>query len=91
MCVKLWEILTLAGALGIPVNPWFQKHLGLPGFLHEYKWLDTKLSDKVENAFQALALDEHRAPFSPAVWEKSEESHTVSPCRHPVGLLLIVS
>ena len=75
----------------IPVNPWFQKHLGLPGFLHEYKWLDTKLSDKVENAFQALALDEHRAPFSPAVWEKSEKSHTVSPCRHPAGLLLIVS
>lgn len=65
------------GALGIPVNPWFQKHFGLPGFLHEYKWLDTKLSDNVENAFQALALDEHRAPFSPAVWEKPEGSHTV--------------
>ncbi|KAG9921928.1 SDA1-domain-containing protein, partial [Aureobasidium melanogenum] len=71
--IGVWETV---GALGIPVNPWFQKHLGLPGFLHEYKWLDTKLSDNVENAFQALALDEHRAPFSPAVWEKPEGSHT---------------
>ncbi|KEQ77559.1 hypothetical protein M436DRAFT_36391 [Aureobasidium namibiae CBS 147.97] len=71
--IGVWDTV---GALGIPVNPWLQKHLGLPGFLHEYKWLDTKLSDKVENAFQALALDEHRAPFSPAVWEKSEGSHT---------------
>ncbi|KAG9860236.1 SDA1-domain-containing protein, partial [Aureobasidium melanogenum] len=71
--IGVWETV---GALGIPVNPWFQKHFGLPGFLHEYKWLDTKLSDNVENAFQALALDEHRAPFSPAVWEKPEGSHT---------------
>lgn len=80
----------LTGALGIPVNPWFQKHFGLPGFLHEYKWLDTKLSDKVKNAFQALALDEHRAPFSPAVWEKPEGSHTVSQCRHSAKFLLTV-
>jgi hypothetical protein len=89
-CMSPQEILTLTGALGIPVNPWFQKHFGLPGFLHEYKWLDTKLSDNVENAFQALALDEHRAPFSPAVWEKSEGSHTVSQRRCPVECLLTV-
>jgi hypothetical protein len=83
------NVLTLAGALGIPVNPWFQKHFGLPGFLHEYKWLDTKLSDNVENAFQALALDEHRAPFSPAVWEKPEGSHTVSQRQHFTTLILL--
>ena len=77
----------MTGALGIPVNPWFQKHLGLPGFLHEYKWLDTKLSDSVENAFQALALDEHRAPFSPAVWEKAEGSQTVSQQLHATRIL----
>jgi hypothetical protein len=89
-CMSPQEILTLTGALGIPVNPWFQKHFGLPGFLHEYKWLDTKLSDNVENAFQALALDEHRAPFSPAVWEKPEGSHTVSQRWCPVECLLTV-
>jgi hypothetical protein len=89
-CTHSREILTSIGALGIPVNPWFQKHLGLPGFLHEYKWLDTKLSDNVENAFQALALDEHRAPFSPAVWEKPEGSQTVSQYRYAVESLLTV-
>lgn len=32
--------------------------------------MDTKVSANVENAFHALSLDEHRKPFSPAVWEK---------------------
>lgn len=31
---------------------------------------DTSLSDCIENAFQALALDERRSSFSPALWEK---------------------
>lgn len=31
---------------------------------------DTKLSPGIENAFQALALDERRTAFTPAVWEK---------------------
>lgn len=39
-------------------------------------WYDTKLSSCVENAFQALALDEHRSSFSPAVWEKPEGNRT---------------
>ncbi|CAD0010737.1 unnamed protein product [Aureobasidium pullulans] len=75
---KVYEYLDeyRASALGIPINPVLQKHLGLPSFLHEYKWLDTRLSDNIENAFQALALDEHRAPFSPAVWEKPTGNHT---------------
>ncbi|KID90967.1 peptidoglycan binding domain containing protein [Metarhizium guizhouense ARSEF 977] len=33
-------------------------------------WHDTALSDRIEHAFQALALDETRTPFSPAVWER---------------------
>jgi hypothetical protein len=70
--------LTQAGALGIPINSWLQKRFSLPSFLNTYKWLDTELSDNVEHAFQALALDEHRAPFSPAVWEKRAGSTTVS-------------
>ncbi|KAL6706548.1 hypothetical protein ACN47E_005304 [Coniothyrium glycines] len=37
---------------------------------------DTKLSNCVENAFQALALDENRSSFSPAVWEKPEGNRT---------------
>ena len=31
------------------------------------------VSDNVEHAFHALALDEHRKPFSPSVWEQPGE------------------
>jgi len=31
---------------------------------------DTALSSVVQNAFQALALDEHRAAFTPTLWER---------------------
>ena len=62
------------GALGIPVNPTLQKWLDFPAFVRvrQLKWIDTALTDNVLNAFHALALDEHRSPFSPAVWEKPE-------------------
>jgi uncharacterized protein (DUF2235 family) len=42
----------------------------LADYLSTYKWHDTSLSDRIEHAFQALALDEDRTPFSPAVWER---------------------
>jgi Uncharacterized alpha/beta hydrolase domain (DUF2235) len=41
-------------------------------------FFDTKLSNRIENAFQALALDERRSSFSPSVWEKPPGNHTVS-------------
>ena len=42
----------------------------------EYSFYDTSLHECIENAFQALALDEQRAPFSPALWEKPRGSKT---------------
>lgn len=41
----------------------------------QLKFFDTALTNIVRHAFQALALDEHRAPFSPAVWELRDEDH----------------
>lgn len=41
-----------------------------------FRWMDTTLTDNIVNAFHALALDEHRAPFSPAVWEKPKGCET---------------
>jgi hypothetical protein len=46
-----------------------------------YKWHDTALSDRIEHAFQALALDETRPPFSPAVWERLEENKLTTDLR----------
>ncbi len=44
--------------------------------MKEYSFYDTSLHECVENAFQALALDEERAPFAPALWEKPRGSNT---------------
>ena len=42
----------------------------------EYRFYNTSLHESIENAFQALALDEERAPFAPALWEKPKGSNT---------------
>ncbi|EMF15838.1 uncharacterized protein SEPMUDRAFT_161935 [Sphaerulina musiva SO2202] len=70
-CIGVWDTV---GALGIPVNPVFQGFL--PAFIKEYSWYDTRLSNAVENAFHALALDERRFPFSPAIWERDDTGTT---------------
>lgn len=70
--IGVWDTV---GAQGVPINPIVQK-LGLPAFIHEYRWYDTRLSDSVENAFQALALDENRSPYAPAVWELDHGGRT---------------
>ncbi|KAL6823960.1 hypothetical protein V8C40DRAFT_279807 [Trichoderma camerunense] len=54
--------------------------LGIPK-VSTYKWHDTSLSDRIEHAFQALALDETRAPFSPAVWERLPENRLTTDLR----------
>lgn len=72
-CIGVWDTV---GALGIPINPFLQRTLGMPAFVKEYRWFDTRLSNAVDNAFQALALDEHRSPFSPAVWELDKGGKT---------------
>jgi len=72
-CCAVWDTV---GSLGIPQLSILAK-FGLPHATKEYRFFDTKLSgDDIEHAFQALALDEHRKPFSPAVWEKDETSAT---------------
>ncbi|KAH0551739.1 hypothetical protein GP486_007044 [Trichoglossum hirsutum] len=42
----------------------------------EYSFHNTRLSNKIEHAFQALALDEKRSPFAPAMWEKPDNVST---------------
>lgn len=58
------SLFLLTGSLGIPnAGIW-------PGKPGEYSFVDTKVSDNIEYAFHALALDEQRRPFSPTIWEK---------------------
>jgi uncharacterized protein (DUF2235 family) len=60
--VGVWDTV---GSCGIPVT-------GLPlASLVNRRWLfhDAELSPQVQDAYQALAVDERRRPFEPAVWQ----------------------
>ena len=71
--IGVWDTV---GSLGVPRIP-FLTTLGLQSkSVREYSFYDTSLSENVENAFQALALDEHRSPFSPALWELRDNATT---------------
>jgi hypothetical protein len=39
----------------------------------EYTFVDTKVAPNIQHAFQALALDEHRLPFTPTIWETPDK------------------
>jgi hypothetical protein len=59
--IGVWDTV---GSLGIPVgNSLFVRWINKRWAFH-----DTDLSTTVNNAFQALAIDEQRRPFKPAVW-----------------------
>ncbi|KAF1811720.1 hypothetical protein P152DRAFT_437425 [Eremomyces bilateralis CBS 781.70] len=75
--VKAIGVFDTVGALGIPLQPWLSK-LGLPVSIptEEYAFYDTGIDPHVENAFQALAIDERRAAFRPTLWEKPDGSKT---------------
>ena len=64
------------GSLGIPRVPWLERFGLQSKSVKDYTFYDTSLDNCVENAFQALGLDEHRASFSPSVWEKSKSNTT---------------
>jgi len=50
--------------------------LGAPGFLGQvfnrkkYAYHDVGLNVHVERAYHALAIDEHRRPFAPSIWDR---------------------
>ena len=69
--IGVWDTV---GSLGVPHVP-FLERLGLQSRrMKDLSFWDTQLYDGIENAFQALALDEHRASFSPALWEKGSRN-----------------
>jgi hypothetical protein len=64
--VGVWDTV---GALGIPIDgiplPFMEKYLGFH---------DTELSSHVRAAYQALAIDEQRGPFTPTLWRRQEKA-----------------
>ena len=67
--IGVWDTV---GSLGIPdTASWF------PFARVRYQFHDTELSKIVKYAYQALALDEHRGDFKPALWTRNPS--TVKP------------
>ncbi|KAK0704424.1 hypothetical protein B0H67DRAFT_499240 [Lasiosphaeris hirsuta] len=66
--IKALAVWDTVGSLGIPPAP-------LIGHC-TWRFTNTQVSDKVENAFQALALDEPRYAFRPSLWERLPGSKT---------------
>ena len=65
--IGVWDTV---GALGIPLDGlrWIN------AFNRRWQFHDTDLSTTVDSAFQALAIDEKRRPFKPAVWKQQEDA-----------------
>jgi uncharacterized protein (DUF2235 family) len=61
-CIGVWDTV---GALGIPI------HVVGTRSKSDYEFLDTRLSRAVKFAFHALAVDEHRRPFEPTLWNET--------------------
>lgn len=62
--IGVWDTV---GSLGLPDN------LGLLNLLDSpdrYAFHDVTLNPHVRHARQALAMDEHRGPFTPSIWER---------------------
>jgi uncharacterized protein (DUF2235 family) len=70
--IKALGVWDTVGTLGIPPAP----VVGIRGSADQWRFTNTQISDKVENAFQALALDEPRYAFRPALWERIDGNKT---------------
>ncbi|KAI1212875.1 uncharacterized protein F4807DRAFT_303343 [Annulohypoxylon truncatum] len=81
--VKAIGVWDTVGALGIPQGKPREilARLGIKMRNHEYRFYNTRLSNKIEHGFHALALDETRGPFSPTLWERQPEYRDTSDLR----------
>jgi uncharacterized protein (DUF2235 family) len=72
--VGVWDTV---GSLGLPLGRAAAK-------VHRYRFLDTHLRLDNENAFHALALDEHRHNFEPTFWTRTVRTGLVGAPERPV-------
>ena len=65
--IKFLGCFDTVAALGLPVKPISVVMDKIPGMEHEFH--NFKLSQSVENAVQALAIDDERETFHPILWD----------------------
>ena len=66
----VWDTVA---ALGIPLKPIDVIVDKIPFFRHHYH--DLRLPESVENAYQALAIDDERLTFHPTLWDSKLAEH----------------
>ncbi|PPQ31825.1 hypothetical protein CCS01_16540 [Rhodopila globiformis] len=66
-CIGVWDTV---GALGVPRNRVLKNWHPCA---ETYRFYDTSLGSHVRYAFQALAIDERREPFAPALWNTTRD------------------
>lgn len=68
--VKFLGVWDTVGAMGIP-----KRYKGLLRFLPKYQsFPNTEICSNVENAYHAMAIDEHRTDFKPTPWTYPHDS-----------------
>ncbi|MFH2092480.1 MAG: DUF2235 domain-containing protein [Pseudomonadota bacterium] len=65
--IKFLGCYDTVAALGLPIKPIAVVLDKIPGFMHTFH--NFKLSETVENAYQALAIDDERQTFHPILWD----------------------
>lgn len=70
--VGVWDTV---GSLGIP-SSWLNPRTWLFGGKSRYEFLDASLNASIQAAYHAVAIDEHRAPFLPTLWQQRPELRT---------------
>lgn len=69
--IRFLGVWDTVGSLGIPLR------MAAKFNAEFYRFHDTELSSLVENAFQAVALDEHREDYDICLWDPKEKSQQV--------------
>jgi uncharacterized protein (DUF2235 family) len=73
--IKVVAVWDTVGALGLPFG-------NIPGISRSsFGWLHTGLRVPIENAYHAMAIDEHRRAFSPTLWtvRKPKDPNAIAP------------
>ena len=72
--IGVWDTV---GSLGIPID-WLAPQV----LARRWSFHDTTLSSTVLAAYQALAIDERRGPFKPALWNQADAQAPTEADRH---------
>ncbi|EGX44889.1 hypothetical protein AOL_s00176g60 [Orbilia oligospora ATCC 24927] len=72
--IKVIGVFDTVGAMGIPES----RVVRALNMNADQKFRDPRLSTKVENAFHALALDDHRIAFTPTMWHQPFEGRDIN-------------